>query len=554
MKKSLILLGLIFITGLFLRIVVLGSTPSGFTPDEASQGYAAYSLLQTGKDEWGIPWPLTSFRAFADYRAPLQTYLMIPSVAVFGLNEFAVRLPSAIFGSLAILLLYFLAKALFPKQPKVALFASLFLAISPWHLQFSRMALEANYSSFFLTGGLLFFILGLTKPRLFILSAILFGLDLYSYLAAKIFVPLFILGLLLVYRDSFQKIAIKYLCLFLGLLALFGAPLYLDSFFGPGNVRGKDLIITNFSKENINEIGTIQYLSPLNKINPQISRLFTNKLTFTITHFYQNYLSYLSPAFWFAESGWETTYAIIPGRGLLYFWMIPLLFYGIYFLIKRKDKTSLIFLLWLLLGIIPAAITKEGYRPNRAGSLMTLFELVSAFGFVELLQNFRFLNRALGKIIIGFIVLISFAFYLNDYFIVWKIKYPDAMSYGYRELVAKVNQYQKDYNKVVIDRGSQSQVFFAFYSKMNPAEYQTYSEKWWPIIQERNLLFLDMIDSYTLKNFTFRSFDASVDLVPGNLVVIPAVKMTEILKPNIVDRVNYPDYKPAFYLLHYVQK
>lgn len=554
MKKSLILLGLIFIIGLFLRIVVLGSTPSGFTPDEASQGYAAYSLLQTGKDEWGIPWPLTSFRAFADYRAPLQTYLMIPSIAVFGLNEFAVRLPSAIFGSLAILLLYFLVRALFPKQPRVALFASLFLAISPWHLQFSRMALEANYSSFFLTGGLLFFILGLTKPKLFILSAILFGLDLYSYLAAKIFVPLFIFGLLLVYRESFQKIAIKYLCLFLGLLALFGAPLYLDSFFGPGNVRGKDLIITNFSKENINEIGTIQYLSPLNQVNSKISRLFTNKLTFTITHFYQNYLSYLSPAFWFAESGRETTYAIIPGRGLLYSWMMPLLFYGIYSLAKRKDRTSFIFLLWLLLGIIPAAITKEGYRPNRAGSLMTLFELVSAFGFVELLQNFRFLNKALGKIIIGFIILISFAFYLNDYFIVWKIKYPDAMSYGYRELVAKVNQYQKDYDKVVIDRGGQSQVFFAFYSKMNPAEYQTYSKKWWPIIQERNLLFLDMIDSYTLKNFTFRSFDASVDLAPGNLIVIPAAKVTEILKPNIVDQVNYPDRKPAFYLLHYVQK
>ena len=554
MKKPLILLGIIFIAGLFLRLISLGSTPSGFTPDEASQGYAAYSLLQTGKDEWGIPWPITSFRAFADFRAPLQTYLMIPSIAIFGLNEFAVRLPSAIFGSLAILLLYFLAKALFPKQPKVALFASLFLAISPWHLQFSRMALEANYSSFFLTGGLLFFILGLSKPRLLILSGILFGLDLYSYLAAKIFVPLFILGLLIVFRESFREIKIKYLCIFLGLLALFGAPLYLDSFFGPGNVRGKDLIITNFSKENINEIGTIQYLSPLNQLNPKISRLLNNKFTFTVSHFYQNFLSYLSPAFWFAESGRETTYAIIPGRGLLYFWMMPLLFYGIYSLAKRKDKTSLIFLLWLLLGIIPAAITKEGYRPNRAGSLMTLFELVSAFGFVELLQNFKVLNKTISKIIIYLTILISFAFYLNDYFIVWKIKYPSAMSYGYRELVSKVNQYQKDYDKVVIDRGGQSQVFFAFYTKMNPIEYQTYSGKWWPIIQKKNLLFLDMIDSYTLKNYTFRSFDASVDLVPGNLVIIPAAKMTEILKSNIIDQVNYPDRNPAFYLLHYVQK
>src|SRR3989339_362190 len=105
---------LVLALGFLLRIAFLGSVPSGFTPDEASQGYAAYSLLQTGKDEWGIPWPITSFRAFADFRAPLQTYLMIPSIAIFGLNEFAVRFPSAIFGSLAILAVFLLANELFP--------------------------------------------------------------------------------------------------------------------------------------------------------------------------------------------------------------------------------------------------------------------------------------------------------------------------------------------------------------------------------------------------------------------------------------------------------
>ncbi len=554
MKRPFFILGIVFIVGLLLRIICLGSAPTGFTPDEASQGYTAFSLLKTGKDEWGIPWPITSFRAFADYRAPLQTYLMIPSIAIFGLNEFAVRFPSAIFGSLAIILLFFLAKALFPKQEKVAIFASLFLAISPWHLQFSRMALEANYASFFFTGGLLFFIKGLSKPRNLIWSSLFFGLDLYSYLAAKIFIPLFILGILIVYRDHLKQIKPKFISIFLCVLAFFGTPIYLDSFFGPGNVRGKDLIITNFSKENLQEISSIQYLSPLNKINPQITRILNNKLTFAVNSFYQNYLSYLSPAFWFAESGREISYAIIPGTGLLYFWMIPMLIYGAYSLAKRKDKTSLIFLLWLLIGIIPAAITKEGYRPNRAGSLMCLFELISAFGFVELLGNFTFIRKSISKIFISFIVFGSFLFYLNNYLFVWPVKYPSAMSTGYRDLIVKINQYQNDYSKVIIDKGNQSQVFFAFYNKINPVEYQTFSENWWPIIKNNNLLFLDMIESYSLKNYVFRSFDSSVDLVPGNLVIIKAEKLTDILKPNIIDQVNYPNRTPAFYLLHYVQK
>jgi len=554
MKRPLIILGIVFIFGFILRLVFLSSIPGGFTPDEASQGYAAYSLLKTGKDEWGLSWPITSFRAFADFRAPLQTYLMIPGIAVFGLNEFSTRLPSAIFGSFAIILIYFLAKTLFPNKEKIAIFAALFLAISPWHLQFSRMALEANFASFFFTGGLLFLIKGLKNPKILILSAIFFGFDLYSYLAAKIFIPLFILGTLLIFKDELNQIKLKYLAIFLGILTIFGTPIYFDSFFGPGNIRGKDLIITNFSKENLDEISKIQYLSPLNQFSPVVSRILNNKLTFTLDTFYKNYLSYLSPSFWFAESGREVSYAIIPGTGLLYFWMIPLLFYGIYCLAKRRDKISLLFLLWLIIGIIPAAITKEGYRPNRAGSLMTLFELISAFGLINLLTNFKNLNKRLPKTFLGIIILVSFVFYLNNYFFVWKIKYPSAMSFGFRDLVAKVDKYQDNFSKVIIDKGNQSQVFFAFYNKINPIEYQYYSKQWWPIIKNDGLLFLDMMNSYTLNKYTFRTFDSSVDLVPGNLVIIPASKLTELLKKNILDQVNYPDRTPAYFLLHYVQK
>jgi len=211
MTRSKITLGIILFLAFLIRVLGLGSVPGGFSPDEASQGYSAYSLLQTGKDEWGTSYPVTSFKSFLDYKAPLQTYLMVPSIAIFGLSEFSVRLPSAIIGTLAIIAIYFLTKELFkntaPTTSHLALIASLMLAISPWHIQFSRTALEVNLLSFLFPAGLYFFLKFIdSDPRTnnqepanpLILTSLFWGLGLYAYHAAKIFLPIFIMALIVV--------------------------------------------------------------------------------------------------------------------------------------------------------------------------------------------------------------------------------------------------------------------------------------------------------------------------------------------------------------------
>src|SRR5688572_6123301 len=138
LKKYWILIAILAL-GLVLRLLLLGQHPGGFAADEAAQGYDAYSLLKTGKDQWGVSWPIVSFRSFADFKAPLQTYLMLLPVALFGLTEFATRLPSALVGTMAIFVIYLLAGEIF-KNKKIALLSALILATSPWHLQFSRTA------------------------------------------------------------------------------------------------------------------------------------------------------------------------------------------------------------------------------------------------------------------------------------------------------------------------------------------------------------------------------------------------------------------------------
>src|SRR3989344_292895 len=151
--KNLPLASILFIAAI-LRFWNLGVNPPGLFVDEVSNGYNAYSIIKTGRDEYGNFMPLT-FKAFGDYNLALSVYILVPSIAVFGLNEFAVRFPSALLGTLTVLLTYFLTKQLFKSgssfiahhssQKNVALVAAFFLAISPWHLQFSRYDHEANF-------------------------------------------------------------------------------------------------------------------------------------------------------------------------------------------------------------------------------------------------------------------------------------------------------------------------------------------------------------------------------------------------------------------------
>src|SRR3990167_6642454 len=146
----------IFLLGFILRVIFLDVVPPGFNADEAALGYNAYSLIKTGKDEWGASFPLV-FKSFSDYKPGLYVYLAIPFVALFGLNELSVRLPSILLGSFSIILIYFLAKELFKKETAAQASAFL-LSISPWHLHFSRGAWEANVATFFILLGVYAFV------------------------------------------------------------------------------------------------------------------------------------------------------------------------------------------------------------------------------------------------------------------------------------------------------------------------------------------------------------------------------------------------------------
>ncbi|MGH7245753.1 MAG: glycosyltransferase family 39 protein, partial [Candidatus Levyibacteriota bacterium] len=190
-KKIWLLLFGIVLLATVLRLWQLGSVPLSPDWDEAALGYNAYSILHTGRDEFGKFLPVV-LRSFDDYKPALYAYLAIPTVFVFGLTVFAVRLPSALFGILTVFATFFLIQELF-KNNKIALLTTFFLAISPWHIQFSRVAFEANVGVAFNVFAILIFLKSFKRPWLLPLFGVLMALNLYVYQSEKVFTPLLFL-------------------------------------------------------------------------------------------------------------------------------------------------------------------------------------------------------------------------------------------------------------------------------------------------------------------------------------------------------------------------
>src|SRR3989344_4276055 len=187
--KKVILLSIIILAS-FLRLYKLPSYPAGLNADEAALGYNAYSLLTTGRDELGRPWPV-NLESFGDFKPAGYAYMLIPIIKIFGLTEFAVRLPSAIFGILAVLFIYLLVRELTSLTPlslskrgdggELALIAAFMLAINPWHLHFSRGGWEVNVATTLLLIGVWSFVKWHKNPKIHFLalSTLHFALSMY---------------------------------------------------------------------------------------------------------------------------------------------------------------------------------------------------------------------------------------------------------------------------------------------------------------------------------------------------------------------------------------
>lgn len=223
-KKYILLFWAVMFIGISARVWRFGSVPGGVNQDEAFAGYEAWSLLNYGIDSAGYHFPVY-LTAWGSGMNALNTYLMIPFIAVFGLKAWVIRLPQLIVGCLTLPTVYGTVRILSGRQR--ALFVTFFLAVCPWHIMLSRWGLESNLAPGFLIFGLYFFVRGLESPKFMLLSALLYGLSLYAYATIWPFVPVILL-LQIIYCAGFKKLRFnKYTVISILLLGILALPLIL---------------------------------------------------------------------------------------------------------------------------------------------------------------------------------------------------------------------------------------------------------------------------------------------------------------------------------------
>lgn len=498
LNSKFIILTFIVIVAAFLRLWQLGNVPPSPNWDEVSLGYNAYSILETGKDEYGKFLPLV-LRSYDDYKPALYTYLTIPSVYFFGLNTFATRLPSALMGVVAVIAVYFLVNELFKNQKTkkfilynfnftfgeiVAVLTSFFLAISPWSVQFSRVAYEANSGVTLNIIMVFFFLKGLKNPKFLGLSAIFAGLGIYAYQSEKAFVPLLVAALVLIFRKQLFAIPRRYLSLSI----LVGLIVVLPMFFYIFTNKESLIRVTGTSMFNYKTEFLPKYTDWLQQDKEKgdyLGAVLENRRFVYAKRIISNYLVHFDPNFLFAGVG-DIQRHHAPNSGLIYFFEIPLILAGIYFLVfgKFEKKTKIFIFSWILLVPIPASITIQVPQAIRTLNFLPTWQILSALGLISgysLIKQYKVSSRKylVYKPILYTLFLIlasvNFVYYLGMYFVALNPEFGYQWQYGWKEAVADAQTLGKNYKAIRVTDDEpldKSYMFFLFYLKYPPADYQ----------------------------------------------------------------------------------
>lgn len=532
---SLIFLLTIFIVSYIIRIYLLDSIPPGLNRDEASIGYTAYSLFKTGKDEYGKVLPL-SFKSFGDWKLPLFIYITIPSVIIFGLTEFAVRFPSALLGSITVVLTFFLAEEFF-KSIRLSIISACIFTIMPWGFFFSRNASESNVAVFIVTSGLLLFLLSFKKRFLLLPSLTLFALSFYTYHGNHVFTSLLVIGLLFIYK-KYLKIDKLSLIAFFIFISLAGV-IFQKTLFSADKTKISGLLPLS-DKSAVYE-GIVLKRIGHKDINILPILFLHNKVLYTATYIAENYLKSFSPEFLFINGGANTQHNV-SGFGNLHLWQAPFLLLGIIFLIIKKHPYRYFLLYWLLISPLGASLTIDAPHTNRMAAILPLPAILTAYGLVSFIAVVR-RNTIIFKLsLIALIIFISINTlqYFDEYFIHFPLTSAKNWGIGYKQVAYDIHKFKNSYKEIVMNRPDYSPyIYYLFYNQIDPERFQKEGLRY-PDTEE------GFSHVYKFENIYFRKIDWSLDIaIPNRLYVdwvenIPydATESAVIIKPIVLEKLN----------------
>lgn len=557
-KRNFLIL-LILIIALILRIWQLDKVPVSLFGDELDVGYQAYSILKTGKDYSGNPFPL-HFESLADWRTPLYLYSSIPTVAIFGISSWGVRLPSAFFGVLGVFVLYLLTKQI-TNNKTIGLLSAFFLAISPWHLQYSRAGFEVTEMLFFYVLGIYFFLKGLKNGKLLVLASLCLGLTPWAYNTSKLFLPLTVIAIIFIWWRDIKQLPGKFLIWAVVVFTLIVGPFAWSTIFEGGTQRFQGIsifddptVIPQLGFDRKVDVG----MRGSNKSVTIVDKLFHNQIISYSEIFINNYFKSFSTEFLFIK-GDSLNLRQSSGTEFYKAEFIFLLMGLVFLAISQMDKKTKVFLIfWILASPIPSALTKGGGdHATRLILMLPVLIMLISFGtyysYVKISKKFK----------VGFVLLLSislllsFIFYQHDYFVHYPWRSERWWHAGFKEAIESAVKEGGNYNRVIISSADEPSLkFFLGWSMYPPDKFQN-QYKLYLLNKDFNLpLKLDKYEFPPIgKGINLYEMGSVLPEKTLYLATTKEINLDLVKEPGrvpsdiiLVKSILYPSGKPAFYL------
>lgn len=530
----LLIIALVFAAA--LRLWHLGSTPPSLTQDEASLGYNAYSILKTGRDEYGKVLPVI-FKSFGDYKPGLYVYLDVPFVAVLGLNEVSTRLPSALAGILSVYLIYLVAKILFPGKRKLPEIAALVMALTPWSIYFSRGAWEANVVLTITLAGIYFFLKALHSSKYLVLSTVFFALTLLTYQGAKLASAVVVLILIAVYWKEFFAIGKKYIISSIVVGAVLSLPVILSLFNGQAGRLDVFSIFSyprpaDYTQAFLNEGGE--------KVGSVTYYLYHSEALNFVREILYRWFNHFSGRFLFFEGDYQNPGHSAPYQGMLLLGDLLLLPAGLFFVFKnfaQNHKSYLFIFLWLILSPLPAILSRDQVQSVRALNMAVPVVLVIGIGLTSILVWIANRKTAIFYyLLLAALYLGGFVYFLDAYFVHVPAHNSSYWNYGYRQVVEKIAGINPVPKNVVVEQSfAQPYIYFLFYQKYDPARYQKQAM----LSKSANINDVGLVTN--LDNIRFQNIDWSALRRERRTVVVVGFQtpIPQDLSYDLIDKIMY---------------
>ncbi|MDD4938309.1 MAG: glycosyltransferase family 39 protein [Candidatus Shapirobacteria bacterium] len=547
-NKNLLLFIFIALIAFFLRFYQLNKFPVALNWDEVSHGYNAYSLLKTGQDQWSVSWPIFNFRAYGDYPTTLNMYLSIPFIYLFGLNEWSIRIVSALCGFGLVIIAYFFGQEIFKNQKK-SLLLMLLVALSPWTFFPSRGVFQSTVAQFFFSLGILFLIKAIKKIKFLPFGIFFISISTYAYHNTKIVVPILLLTYFLIFFKEIKSKFIKNKKFFITSLLIFSVlivPLVINSFNKDAQARSRWVFAINPSTINQIEVNRNNYQG-----SQLIAKLKYNRPITFLTIVTKNYLGFLNPKMIFFNSTQNFQFNI-PNNGVLYSVCLPFFYIGLIILIFKffqKDKLSIFLIFWFLIGLIPAVITVGDFPIIRAMTILPLPQIFIVYGLFKTIYFLK--KKKIKSIIISLFLLILFIqsfLYLKNYFNDYAKNYSSSWQYGYKEVVGYLKENYSNYDQIIFTKKyGEAHEFVLFYWPWSPKSYQNDSNLSWDF--HTNWYWVNAFNKFKFIN-DWEIKDLTKNLPKDQkILLITSPNNYNQDNTNLIKTINFLDQTPAFQIL-----